>query len=568
MRKTTLYIALLTLVLSACTSPRREAMRQRLQYVADCNRADTLFSARWLPTVDSLVSYFDPSSRSWTERIFSLPFREGAGVGSNERMMAHYLQGRVHHDMGEAPQALECYQKAAEQADTTSNDCDYRQLSRVYAQTASIFLRQNLPAYAISNLSQAGHYALLACDTFTYVNSLEHIAEAYYELQDFAKTVSLSRDAFTKYLALGEENAAYTALQLTIFAALEEENFNLADSCLKVYENRSAFVDSSFAVTPGHDIYYYLKASILSHSGDVYNAITFFKRILTSTNALNMKVFAFRGLTSSYQYAHQKDSMAKYAVLYSQYNDSSTNALRTQELQQLQVLYDYNRQSQIAEQMKTRSIRSELVLYIILLTSLLLLTIIAALAFRYWTKIREKIAKANFEYLRLLMQYLYEQMKLQIARDQNDENTDALRECQEKVDEARIQLAKFREESQSLWDVKYQMLDHPIVKKFHTFARLNERPSDSDWHELRRFVNDQLPGFVQTLGLLADLDNKETAICILVKLRFIPSEISNLLSVRSQSLSNTRSRLNQKLFKKSGGAKDFDESIITLTPKI
>ena len=93
-------VFLMATVLASCTD--NEAMRQRLSYVSQCNRADTVFTEAWLPTVDSLVSYFD---------------RLG---NANEKMMAHYLKGRVHHDMGESPIALECYQKATEMADTMS----------------------------------------------------------------------------------------------------------------------------------------------------------------------------------------------------------------------------------------------------------------------------------------------------------------------------------------------------------------------------------------------------------------------------------------------------------------
>ena len=92
-------IFLVLTVLASCTD--KEAMRQRLDYVSQCNRADTVFTEAWLPTVDSLVNYFD---------------RHG---NANERMMAHYLQGRVYFDIGDAPQALECYQQAIEKADTT-----------------------------------------------------------------------------------------------------------------------------------------------------------------------------------------------------------------------------------------------------------------------------------------------------------------------------------------------------------------------------------------------------------------------------------------------------------------
>ena len=127
MKSKWILLILVLFAMTACTSPSHEVMRQRLKYVSDCNRADTVFTERWLPTVDSLVAYFD---------------RHGA---ANDRMMAHYVQGRVHHDMGEAPQALECYQRAAEQANTTSSDCDLYTLYAVYCQMAKLFHSRIFP---------------------------------------------------------------------------------------------------------------------------------------------------------------------------------------------------------------------------------------------------------------------------------------------------------------------------------------------------------------------------------------------------------------------------------------
>ena len=55
--KRSLPLYLLLLVLSLCCAcTDHHAMVQRLAYVSACNRADTVFTSRWLPTVDSLVS--------------------------------------------------------------------------------------------------------------------------------------------------------------------------------------------------------------------------------------------------------------------------------------------------------------------------------------------------------------------------------------------------------------------------------------------------------------------------------------------------------------------------------
>ena len=60
------------------------------------------------------------------------------------RMLANYVLGCVYRDMHEVPLALEFYNKAAEQADTTFADCDYGTLYRVYSQMGCLFSKQYL----------------------------------------------------------------------------------------------------------------------------------------------------------------------------------------------------------------------------------------------------------------------------------------------------------------------------------------------------------------------------------------------------------------------------------------
>ena len=112
------------LVLAGCTT-RQEytTMRQGLDSINERNRNDEPFTAS---DVQPYVDYFD---------------RHGE---PNDRLLAHYLLGRAYHEQGEAPMALQCYQQAIECADTTASDCDFAQLSRVYAQMGQVFFEQNI----------------------------------------------------------------------------------------------------------------------------------------------------------------------------------------------------------------------------------------------------------------------------------------------------------------------------------------------------------------------------------------------------------------------------------------
>ena len=110
---------LLLAVLAACTDGDGRLMRQQLERLEKMNQADSVMTNDTL--AERLVKYFD---------------RHGT---PNERMRAHYILGRTYADMGEAPQALEEYHTAIECADTTANDSNYHLLTRIHAQSVSLF---------------------------------------------------------------------------------------------------------------------------------------------------------------------------------------------------------------------------------------------------------------------------------------------------------------------------------------------------------------------------------------------------------------------------------------------
>jgi len=116
------YLLFLLLpALACCTNEaERTRMRSGLDSLNVRNRTDQSFTPA---DVQPYVDFFD---------------RHGT---ANDRLLAHYLMGRAYHEQGEAPMALQCYQQAAECADTTAADCDYAQLSRVYAQMSLISQR-------------------------------------------------------------------------------------------------------------------------------------------------------------------------------------------------------------------------------------------------------------------------------------------------------------------------------------------------------------------------------------------------------------------------------------------
>ena len=155
-----LFVLLLTL--ACCTTEAdRTRMRAALDSINQRNRNDQPFTVQ---DVEPYVQFFD---------------RHGT---SNDRLLAHYLLGRAYHEQGEAPMALECYQKAAECADTTSKDCDYRQLCRVHAQMAQIYYEQGLYREQLVFQRLASKHAWKSKDTLAALMSYTQENEAYRNL--------------------------------------------------------------------------------------------------------------------------------------------------------------------------------------------------------------------------------------------------------------------------------------------------------------------------------------------------------------------------------------------------
>ncbi len=203
-------------------------MRQRLQFVAECNRSDTVFTERWQPTVDSLADYFRSHGTD------------------NERMMAYYLQGRVHHDLGEAPQALDAYQRATEQADTTRDDCDLRTLTAIYGQMADLFHAQYLPDNEMKALRTAERIAWKDRDTLTALVAFGLRTRPYYIKGEKDSVMVVEKQARQLYLKYGYKQEAAQAMLGTISILLDREQIHETKHYLDIFEQESGWFDSEY----------------------------------------------------------------------------------------------------------------------------------------------------------------------------------------------------------------------------------------------------------------------------------------------------------------------------------
>ena len=218
----------------------------------------------------------------------------------NEQMRAYYILGRTYYDRGELPQALDAYNDAADRADTTATDCDYRTLSRVHAQTAQLYYSQLLPDNMIRHERLAMKYAKIANDTMQYLYCYGMLAEGY-DMKDMKDSaLIILTDTYTLYNEVGATQLASALCCAMADIWRQQNDFGLADKYMREYESSSGYFDECGNIAQGKEIYYSFKGLLCLETSDKDKAEFFFRKLLGDANSYDSKIAALDGLQQFY----------------------------------------------------------------------------------------------------------------------------------------------------------------------------------------------------------------------------------------------------------------------------
>ena len=200
-------IATLFLLLFSCTDNNRQtAMLVQADSIADRNPDSALIMLKSIkPLIDNSPApvryrylmieakamnkaYVPFTSDSTMKKVVRYYDRHGS---DNERMLAHYLLGCVYRDLDSIPLALQCYEDAAEMADTTDEDCDYATLSRIYGQSSELFSKEWMSQNILTSSRMCYKYAMKVKDTLTALIAYHSSAEAYNLLEESNKQIEI-----------------------------------------------------------------------------------------------------------------------------------------------------------------------------------------------------------------------------------------------------------------------------------------------------------------------------------------------------------------------------------------
>lgn len=130
-----------------------------------------------------------------------------------------------------------------------------------------------------------------------------------------------------------------------------------------------------------------------------------------------------------------------------------------------------------------------------------------------------------------------------------------IKEKEKELEDLRKKIRLYIEEAGNVSDLdaNSEYLYSPIVLQMHKHATKCTQPSDEEWNKLRNMAEAAIPNFCRMIEMQhIGLTDMEKLAALLVKLRFLPSELAVLLDLSPQRVTNLRSSINMKMFNKHG----------------
>ena len=428
---------------------------------------------------------------------------------------ALYYAGRVYSDLNDAPRALEYYQQAI---DVMKHEklIDYNLSSRIYSQMGTLFVYQELYNEAPEMFRKAYWYDSLLKDSTGLVFDLRDIGRVFASIDQ--------RDSAVYYF----NRAGEMALRIKDSTLLSMVYNELAGNYIDWNEYSKGYEKLQIAQqkieTLSMPVYYNNIADYYYYTNQLDSAIYYYKKNLSIHHSYVHKASAYESLAQIASKQNNFTQALNYYEQYMLYEDSLQQTVRTEAVDRIHALYNYQQFKKENVLLKRQAFKQKRLIFLstVFLIFLLLISII------FWQKQKRK------EQTILLQQEKLKRLREEIKA------TQVVRETSQK-----------------------DLQQTEIWKKLHQPIEKNEaiKMTDTDWTELTQAIEETYPHFVQRLNELCPLSQKELQVCLLIKTNVPLTQIADIVYSSKQGISSLRERLYKKFTGKKGKPKDCDNLI-------
>lgn len=493
---------------------------------------------------------------------------------ARRKAMSALYMGDINYELGNIEEAMQYYLEGKTEVEKTD---DYKTGYLIMFSLGKLYLFRDFADYALEACSAAYDYAVKDSNKRYQMTALRFLARCYCLTNEFPKAIDTYNKCSSISLELGQKDGYYYETQNEI-ALVYSNSGNLEKSLVL---SKSLPVEYQSTVLIGKN-YYYLN----EHD----SAYIYLQKSLDTDNVYTKALIyeLLYKISDSHKY---RQYLKTYCDSLLFYNDSIIALDKGKEIIAYKEKYDHQKLITEQQRLKLEKADAQRLLFII---TICLIVVIAVVAYLYQKRIvrKETTIRKQSEQLQDYMLQLHEyetrlmqnnrymeELKEQLAgqemnseelheyREQIDslqvensrlsEKIDSLQhhinDYSSKLDKARREADKFRNLSEENLYLKqrervltdYVVDNDRLVKELREKCRVLET---GEWQTLEQMCESTYSNFVSRLqGVCPTLTKQELHLCMLIKLRFNNTQMSEIFGVNTTSVSQKKFRLKKHL---------------------
>jgi len=428
-----------------------------------------------------------------------------------------------------------------------------------------VFQKQVQPRSQLKELREAQYFANMANDSMMVLECYAQESYAYQILHKVDSVIQIKETAAACFAKFNQERRSAQTLGGVITSLIDLGNYQKAKQYINIYEASSGFFDESGNIRRGREIYYYAKGRFYLAINKLDSAELLFRRLLSDSLGLNCNIAGSKGLQQVFSKRNLSDSIAKYANLSYELNDSAYSLSEMENIQKFQASYNYNHNQFLTEQQKRKTNRAYLIIAIIVASVIISFLISCYLFVEYrkkennkWIQYRQNLQELERTQTELMQLRSMERLEAEALIKAKNRDLSVLQKkiaVQQDILEARTASLESR-------------LDNSDIAKHLRFLLKQNPPqtaTQEDFKSLRQFAIEVIPTFYSVLNTPnCSLRPIEYDVCLLIRFHFLPAEICKLTGRSDSYIANLRKSILMKVFSVKGSPKDLDKRVLQI----
>ena len=531
-------------------------------------------------TILQLVDYFERHPRVLPRLL-----------GSTGPALPYLYAGRIYSDLGDAPQALDYYQRALEvmpdgQIENgeckTDNGIDSRvakQRGLILSQIGEQFYFQGLYGNALTTFQEALRLAEQSEDTVSIIFKSRDIAEQY-------KFMNINDSCLYYYQA---------ALQLAKEVGNIDRITELNSQIARFYKDQGQYHLARKYMQPAIDNFDSLNiSSTYSILSDIYkntnkfdSAYIYYNKLLQYGNIYG-KCNAYKGLCELQLKKGNVESAYNYLSQYKLLDDSIRKMDNAETVARMHAAYNYQMHERKVKELELQNERKRNAIYfgvIVFLFAAIVIFHYIRSEMKNKVRLKQRLDMLNMKlseydkgrnpenWIRRVKEYEDQIHQLQEQLSQKNSDFNVEREIlssriSKLTDEKRSLELSIQRASNRVLDADLAVKTFSqteIYKLFIRKAYIASAVTGEEWDDfIAQAEGNFFPGFRDNLAALCKISEQEYRMCLLFKSAFSKSQVATLLFVDRSAVSHAFERLYKKAVKRQGKTKDWEVILSSL----